>query len=196
MPCGNGCHWCFTTLNRGSPSLTSQRGTDGPRRSRTSWRHPTRTPENAGSPWLLFEAGALAKSMQGARVIPLLFDLSRSFKQRRMKRSAWPRWCTRSIKASTMGFPRNAPNTSSRPSGQRSRRLLSSVPPEPPTQKHMRPQHGIIEELVTGVRGLDSRFRDLETVVSDPDVGLKAASGAALPPHDAGRVQPHDLGRR
>src|SRR5439155_11747402 len=33
------------------------------------------TRENVGSPWVLFEAGALAKSMQGSRVIPLLLDL-------------------------------------------------------------------------------------------------------------------------
>jgi hypothetical protein len=28
------------------------------------------TPENINSPWVLFEAGALAKGMQGAKVIP------------------------------------------------------------------------------------------------------------------------------
>jgi len=33
------------------------------------------TPENLNSPWVLFEAGALAKTMQGSKVIPLLFNL-------------------------------------------------------------------------------------------------------------------------
>jgi hypothetical protein len=33
------------------------------------------TRENVGSPWVVFEAGALAKSMQRSRVIPLLLDL-------------------------------------------------------------------------------------------------------------------------
>src|SRR4051794_4878106 len=33
------------------------------------------TRENIESPWILFEAGALAKSMQEGRVIPLLFDI-------------------------------------------------------------------------------------------------------------------------
>ena len=33
------------------------------------------TRENVASPWILFEAGALAKSLQGSRVIPLLLDL-------------------------------------------------------------------------------------------------------------------------
>jgi hypothetical protein len=34
------------------------------------------TPENTGSPWLLFEAGCLAKSVSSSRVIPYRFDLS------------------------------------------------------------------------------------------------------------------------
>lgn len=33
------------------------------------------TPENVSELWVLFEAGALAKSMKGARVVPLLFNL-------------------------------------------------------------------------------------------------------------------------
>ncbi|RWR47594.1 toll/interleukin-1 receptor domain-containing protein [Sinirhodobacter ferrireducens] len=33
------------------------------------------TPENLNADWILFESGALSKSMQDARVIPLLFDL-------------------------------------------------------------------------------------------------------------------------
>lgn len=36
------------------------------------------TPENVAAPWLLFEAGVLAKSMETARVVPLLFDLAKS----------------------------------------------------------------------------------------------------------------------
>ena len=47
------------------------------------------TRKNVGSPWVVFEAGALAKSMQRSRVIPLLLDLEfrditghwRSFRQ-------------------------------------------------------------------------------------------------------------------
>jgi len=36
------------------------------------------TPENLNSPWLLFESGALAKAVDSARVVPLLFDVTRS----------------------------------------------------------------------------------------------------------------------
>src|SRR6185312_1941426 len=46
---------------------------------------------------------------------------------------------------------------------------LATIPAEAPTEKHMRPAHEILEELVTGVRGLDVRFRDLEGVVMDQE---------------------------
>lgn len=36
------------------------------------------TPENTEAPWILFEAGALAKSIDRARVCTLLFNLERS----------------------------------------------------------------------------------------------------------------------
>lgn len=36
------------------------------------------TSDNLNAPWLLFEAGALAKSIDEGRVIPLLLDLERS----------------------------------------------------------------------------------------------------------------------
>ena len=32
-------------------------------------------PENVAAPWLLFEAGALSKSVQHARLVPLLVDV-------------------------------------------------------------------------------------------------------------------------
>lgn len=36
------------------------------------------TPNNLGAPWILFEAGALSKSIEKARVSPLLFGVGPS----------------------------------------------------------------------------------------------------------------------
>jgi len=136
------------------------------------------TPENAGAPWLLFEAGALAKSMQGARVIPLLFNLEFSditgplaqFHAKKTDRTG----LSEVIHSINHGSDESISEDRAKqlfdrlwPSFEDALQLVPSVAP---TEKHMRPQHEIIEELVTGIRGLDSRFRDLETAVSDREV--------------------------
>ena len=44
---------------------------------------------------------------------------------------------------------------------------LEAIPDQQPSEKHMRPQHEILEELVTGVRGLDGRMRDIDIDMSE-----------------------------
>lgn len=132
------------------------------------------TPENVGSPWVLFEAGALAKAMQGARVI-LLFnlgigDITGPLAQFQAKK----------VEKGGLGDVIQSLNSTKDQSILEARakqlfealwpefeKQLESIPDEAPTEKHMRPQHEILEELVTGVRGLDVRFRELEGTVSD-----------------------------
>lgn len=128
------------------------------------------TPENMGSPWVLFEAGALAKSMQGAKVIPLLFklefsDISGPLAQFQAKKF---------VKSGVVEVVNSINQSSDQPVLEdRARQLFAALWPElenkiqaisdeAPTEKHMRPSHEILEELVTGVRGLDVRFRELE----------------------------------
>jgi TIR domain len=133
------------------------------------------TPENLGSPWVLFEAGALAKSMQGAKVIPLLFNLEFSDIS-----GPLAQFQAKKVERSGLAEVVNSINLSAEPAipDDRARQLFSalwpefdkqlmSIPDEAPTEKHMRPQHEILEEMVTGVRGLDARFRDLEALVAD-----------------------------
>jgi hypothetical protein len=134
------------------------------------------TPENMGAPWVLFEAGALAKSMQGARVVPLLHNLEFSditgplaqFQAKKVERSGLGEVIQSINHAAESPVP-----------DDRAKQLFAALWPEfenrlaviaerAPTAKHMRPQHEILEELVTSVRGLDSRFRELEGAVSDP----------------------------
>lgn len=133
------------------------------------------TPENAGSPWLLFESGALAKSMQESRVIPLLFNLEFSdisgplaqFQAKKVDRTGLVE-VIRSINKGPEQVVRDEQaNQLFDALWPKFETLLDAIPSVAPTEKHMRPQHEIIEELVTGVRALDSRFRDLETAVSD-----------------------------
>ncbi len=46
---------------------------------------------------------------------------------------------------------------------------LDKIPDTQPSDKHMRPQHEIMEELVTGVRGLNARMRDFEPELMERD---------------------------
>lgn len=131
------------------------------------------TPENIDSPWILFEAGALAKSMNGAKVIPLLFgleysDLSGPLAQFQAKK----------VEKDELGEVIHSIYNSSDGdvSAERASHMFEALWPllqeqvwaveaQELTEKHMRPQHEILEELVTGVRGLDSRFGDLSEMV-------------------------------
>jgi hypothetical protein len=132
------------------------------------------TPENVGSPWVLFEAGALAKSMQGARVIPLLFNLEFSditgplaqFQAKKVGKNGLAE-VIQSINQTTadQSIPEDRARQLFSALWPEFEKQLATISDEAPTEKHMRPNHEILEELVTGVRGLDSRFRDLEGLV-------------------------------
>ncbi|NHK29095.1 toll/interleukin-1 receptor domain-containing protein [Parvularcula flava] len=129
------------------------------------------TPENLQSEWILFEAGALSKSMLDAKVIPLLFGLELSdlsgplsqFQAQKVDQSGILE-VVKSInkiaeeKTSADIVARLVPQLW--PSLQTE---LAKIPNAQPTDKQVRSQHEILEELVTGVRGLNSRIRDFET---------------------------------
>jgi len=128
------------------------------------------TRENVGSPWVLFEAGALAKSMQGSRVIPLLLDLEvrditgplAQFQAKKVERTGLLE-VIQSL--NQLATPHSVPE-------DRVMQLFDALWPEfekkvtaipmPSSQaRHARPQPEILEELVTSVRSLDSRFREI-----------------------------------
>jgi hypothetical protein len=133
------------------------------------------TPENLGSPWVLFEAGALAKSMQGAKVIPLLFNLEFSdisgplaqFQAKKVEKGGLAEVINSINQSAEQAVPEDRARQLFAALWPEFEKQLEEIPDEAPTEKHMRPQHEIMEELVTGVRGLDARFRDLESVVSE-----------------------------
>ncbi|MGB6156941.1 MAG: toll/interleukin-1 receptor domain-containing protein [Acidobacteriaceae bacterium] len=133
------------------------------------------TPENLNSPWLLFEAGALAKAMQGSKVIPLLFNLEFSdisgplaqFQAKKCDREGVYEVVTSINKSSDTSVPDDRANQLFSALWPQIEKQLESIPTEAPTAKHMRPHHEILEELVSGVRGLDGRFREIEGTLSE-----------------------------
>jgi len=137
------------------------------------------TPENVAAPWVLFEAGALAKSMQGARVVPLLYGLEFSdisgplaqFQAKKVEKAGLGE-VIQSINHATTeeAIPDDRAKQLFSALWPEFENRLTTIPDQAPTEKHMRPQHEILEELVAGVRGLDARFRDLENTVSDEGV--------------------------
>jgi hypothetical protein len=133
------------------------------------------TPENLHSEWILFESGALSKSMLDAKVIPLLYGLELSdlsgpmsqFHAQKMEESG-VREIVRAInkvsesKTSDQIVDQLVPAL-----WPRLQDALSAIPDSESHEKHMRPQHEILEELVTGVRGINSRMRDIEPELMD-----------------------------
>jgi hypothetical protein len=133
------------------------------------------TPENLNSPWVLFEAGALAKAMHGSKVIPLLFNLEFSdvsgplaqFQAKKCDREGLSEVVVSINKSSDSGVPDDRTNQLFTALWPELEKQLRGIPHEAPTAKHMRPQHEILEELVSAVRGLDVQFRDIEGLIRE-----------------------------
>lgn len=131
------------------------------------------TPENLNSQWILFEAGALSKSMQDAKVIPLLFGLELSdlsgplsqfqalkVDQQGMLDVAKAINGVAETKAADATIEQLVPAL-----WPQLQQKLDEIPDKQESEKHMRPQTEILEDLVSQVRGLGSRMRDF-----DPEV--------------------------
>lgn len=126
------------------------------------------TRENMSSPWIHFEAGALAKRMQEGRVIPLLLDLEfkdiagplTQFQAKKAEREGLLGVISAinelsQIKVSDTLLPKQFdalwPTLEKR---------ISEIPKTPLLAKQQRPQHEVLEELVASIRGLDMRVRE------------------------------------
>jgi hypothetical protein len=136
------------------------------------------TRENVSSQWIVFEAGSLAKSLEDGRVIPLLLDLEFSeitgplaqFQAKKADRDGLSEVAKATNKAApepveeakvAQLFDALWPQLEGR---------LASIPQPTGATKTSRPQHEILEELVGGVRSLDSRLRDLEGMAPEQSV--------------------------
>lgn len=128
------------------------------------------TPENISSEWIMFEAGALSKAMQDAKVIPLLFGLE-------LSDLSGPLQQFQALKVDEQGMldalkAINAASDNKTDDATIEKLVpalwsqlqdkLDAIPERAETEKHMRPQTEIMEDLVSQVRGLNSRMRDFD----------------------------------
>jgi hypothetical protein len=127
------------------------------------------TRENVNSPWILFEAGALAKSMQGSRVIPLLLDLEfrditgplAQFQAKKFEKSGLCEVIISLNQVSNNQVLETRANQLFEALWPKFEETITKIPEQTGIVKHTRSQHEILEELVASVRALDSRFREI-----------------------------------
>lgn len=127
------------------------------------------TRENVDSPWVLFEAGALAKSMQGSRVIPLLLGLEfrditgplAQFQAKKIERAGLLEVVQSLNQSSPNPVPESRVNQLFGALWPELEKKVSTIPAPASTAKHARPQPEILEELVASVRTLEGKFREV-----------------------------------
>jgi len=135
------------------------------------------TPENLTSPWVLFEAGALAKSMQDGKVIPLLFGLEFSditdplaqFQAKKVDQAGLGEVIQAIEKVSDNKNREDLIRRRFNGLWPDFEKMVEEIPKRAPTEKHARQPSEILEELVTGVRGLDSRLGEFSSEIVERD---------------------------
>jgi len=126
------------------------------------------TRENIASPWILFEAGALAKSMEEGRVIPLLLDLDfkditgplAQFQAKKVERQGIVEVVGAINRLSEQPVPDARLAQLLDLAWPDLEKKVAAIPKNQAVAKHNRPQPEILEELVASVRGLDARLGD------------------------------------
>lgn len=126
------------------------------------------TKDNLTSPWILFESGALAKSMEDGRVIPLLLDLDfkeisgplAQFQAKKADQSGIKELVISLNKSAQEPDPEDRLAKIFDPLYADLGKMISEIPTSNMPQKHTRPQGEILEELVSGVRSVELRVRD------------------------------------
>ncbi|MFC0633182.1 toll/interleukin-1 receptor domain-containing protein [Brevundimonas balnearis] len=144
------------------------------------------TKDNLEAPWLLFESGALAKSMEDGRVIPLRLDLD-------VSEISGPLTQFQSEKADDDGIKRlifslnkcaPVPIAEERlvrlfePMWPDLKGKVEKIPASGSAPKKTRTQGEILEELVASVRSVEMKFRD----VMDDDPSGRRRNRRRVPP--------------
>lgn len=133
------------------------------------------TRENVASPWVLFEAGSLAKSLQGSKVIPLLLDLEFSeiggplaqFQAKKLDMDGVNEVLHSLNQAAQHPVPEARAKQLFDALWPQFNSQIATIPKQPASAKPIRPHQEVLEELVSGVRSLESRFKALEETVNN-----------------------------
>lgn len=144
------------------------------------------TPENINSPWILFEAGALAKSLEIGKVIPVLLSLEFSdlsgplaqFQAKKLDRNGMLEIVHSLQSSAEVPVPGDRVTKLFDALWPELEKELAGIPGHPPMQRRARPQAEVLEELVSSVRALDTRVRSPEEFLSALP---QAAEGAPRP---------------
>lgn len=136
------------------------------------------TSENVTSPWVLFEAGALTKSLETGRVIPLLLDLEftdisgsgplAQFQAKKLTQQAIGEVIQSIQKAAEKPIPTERATMLFNRLWAGLEEQLEAIPKEPPEERKVRPATEVLEDLVASVRALDSRLREIEEMGGGP----------------------------
>ncbi|MFS0711666.1 toll/interleukin-1 receptor domain-containing protein [Brevundimonas phoenicis] len=127
------------------------------------------TRDNLEAPWLLFESGALAKSMEDGRVIPLRLDIDVSdisgpltqFQSEKADDEGVKRLISSLNKCAANAIADDRLNRLFEPMWPDLKAKIDAIPASGTAQKRARPQAEILEELVAGVRSVEMRVRDI-----------------------------------
>jgi hypothetical protein len=126
------------------------------------------TKENLNSPWVLFEAGALAKSLEGSRVIPLLLDLDfrevsgplAQFQAKKLEKIGLFETVQSINQSSAAPVPEERYKQLFEALWPELEKKISGIPKSATPSKQTRTQAEVLEELVGAVRNMESRLRD------------------------------------
>jgi hypothetical protein len=126
------------------------------------------TRENLASPWILFESGALAKSLEGSRVIPLLLDLDfreisgplAQFQAKKVEKNGLMEIVDSINKTAAHAVPEDRYRQLFDALWNDLETKVGAIPKISTPTKQTRPQSEVLEELVGAVRAIESRVRD------------------------------------
>lgn len=123
------------------------------------------TRDNVSAPWLLFEAGALAKSLQHSRVIPLLMDLDMKditgplarFQAKKMEKQGFSEVIQSINQAANKAVAEARATQLFEALWPKLEEKIAAIPKSASIPKPSRSTNDVMEELVASVRALETR---------------------------------------